>query len=138
MEGSAAAPPQRVCPKCARISWATGPECPYCRARFRRYVPVTRRMLVLALLALLVGVGGLLAVGGIVLERRIDDRIEAIDQDFDRTLDEFRDEVRAELDARLPAAGTPIETPFPTASPAPIETVTPAPTPAPTETPASP
>ena len=125
MEGSAAAPPQRVCPKCARISWATGPRCPYCTARFRRRGGVTPWMLALTAAVVLIGVAAMLVIAGRIIEDRIDDRVVEVNKDFDASLNRFRLEVRKELDARLPAAGTggavptptPLATPTPTATP---------------------
>jgi hypothetical protein len=123
MEGSTAvAPPQRVCPKCARISWATGPQCPYCTARFRSGRGVTPWMLALAVAVVLVGFAAMLVIAGNILENKVDDRIAEINKDFDASLNKFRADVTKELDARLPAGGTgglpvPTSTPFPTATP---------------------
>ena len=64
MEGSAGAPPQRVCPKCARISWATGPQCPYCTARFRAAAGVRPWMLVARSVVVLLGVAVMFIIAG--------------------------------------------------------------------------
>src|SRR5215212_6402628 len=107
MEASTAVapPPQRVCPKCARISWATGPRCPYCTARFRAGRGISPWMLVLTAVIVLVGVAVMLAIAGRIIEDKIDDRVEEVNKDFDASLSRFRDDVRKELDARLPVGG---------------------------------
>src|SRR5215203_165309 len=129
MEGSTAtavAPPQRVCPECARISWATGPRCPYCTARFRSGRGIRPWQLWLAVALVLVGVLAMFYIAGRILENRVDDRIEEVNKDFDASLNRFRDDVKKELDARLPAAGAgagiPTATPFPTETPSPTTT----------------
>ncbi len=127
MEGSVSAPPQRVCPSCARISWATGPRCPYCRARFRRQnVAVFAWMLAAAVLVTLLGVLAMLAIFG----NRVDDKVN---QRADKIEREFND-IQKEIDQRLPPAGvvpTTTAFPTPTPSPAPTETATSTPTPTP-------
>jgi hypothetical protein len=134
-----APPPQRVCPKCARISYATGPRCPYCTARFSSGRGVTPWMLVAASAVVLIGVALMLQIGGRIYEDRLDDRVQDVTKEFDQSLQKFRDDVRKELDARLPAAGTGAvpaptteATPFPTETPS-AEPTTEA-TPFPTET----
>src|SRR5688500_4116799 len=117
MEGSAGAPPQRVCPNCARISWATGPRCPYCQSRFRRRGGVTPWMLVATALVVLIGVAAMLAIGGRIAEDRLDDRVDEVTRDFDTSLNRFRDEVRRELDARGAQGGIAPVTPTPTPTP---------------------
>jgi hypothetical protein len=137
MEGSAGAPPQRVCPKCARISWATGPRCPYCSGRFRRQTGVTPWMLALTALVVLAGVLVMLIVAGDMLDQRLDDRVADVQKQFDTSLGQMREDVRKELDARLPATGA--VTPVPTATVTPegegTQTPTPTPTASPTTTP---
>jgi hypothetical protein len=126
MEGSTAvAPPQRVCPECARISWATGPRCPYCTARFRSARGIRPWHLALAAALVLIGVAVMFIIAGNILENRVDDRIEAVNKDFDASLNRFRDDVKKELDARIPATGAgalPTPTPFPTETPTPTTT----------------
>jgi hypothetical protein len=138
-----APPPQRVCPKCARISYATGPRCPYCTARFRSGRGISPWMLVVAAIAVLLGVLVMFVIAGRIMEDRLDDRIEQVNKDFDASLNRFRDDVRKELDARLPAAGAgaiptptpvPTETPVPTPTPAAGTTTTPSPTESPAAT----
>src|SRR3954465_9512600 len=130
MEGSAGAPPQRVCPSCARISWATGPRCPYCRARFRRQnVGVFAWMLAAAVAVPVVGVFVMVLIFG-----------QRVNDEFDKRATKVESEVtdiRKEIDQRLPPAGVvPTATAFPTPGPsaAPTETATPTPTPTATET----
>jgi len=132
-----APPPQRVCPKCARISYATGPRCPYCTARFAAGRAVTPWMLVAATAVVLIVVALMLVIGGRIYEDRLDDRVQDVTKEFDQSLQKFRDDVRKELDARLPAGGAgtvpvPTETPFPTETPSPAPTTEA--TPLPTET----
>src|SRR3954449_13198985 len=142
-----APPPQRVCPKCARISWATGPRCPYCTARFRSGRGITPWMLAAAVAVVLLGVLVMFMIAGRILENRVDDRIEQVNKDFDASLNRFREDVRKELDARLPPGGTvptpttppPTETPSPTpdAGTTATPTSTPSATTSPTETPSA-
>jgi len=136
MEGSAGAPPQRVCPKCARISWATGPRCPYCRARFRRQGGIAPWMLAAAVAAVLLGTALMFAIAGRIADNRLNDRVDEVTKDFDASLNRLREEVRRELNGQ---AGTPppqpTPTPFPTPTPSPAPegegAVTPTPTPSP-------
>ena len=125
MEGSVGAPPQRVCPKCARISWATGPQCPYCTAKFRRAQGVAPWMLVVATITLLVG----FALMFYITVQQVNDRVDEVNAQIDRSVNQLRTDVRKELDARIPAGGgfggatvpttptpdplTPLETPTP-------------------------
>src|SRR5262245_53780451 len=107
MEGSVGAPPQRVCPSCARISWATGPRCPYCRARFRRQnVGVFAWMLAAAVVITLAGVLVMLLIFGQHVNDDIDKRADKIEQQFN--------EIQKEIDQRLPPGGA-----VPTTTPAP-------------------
>jgi hypothetical protein len=128
MEGSASAPPQRVCPKCARISWATGPRCPYCRARFRRQATaVVAWMLAIAVLVTLGGVLAILLIVGNRVEKSVADRADRIERQVN--------DIRREMDQRLPAAGAvPSVTPFPTPTATPTETPSPSPTATPSAT----
>lgn len=131
MEGSVGAPPQRVCPKCARISWATGPQCPYCTAKFRRSGGVAPWMLVVTALVVLLGVGVMFYITVQEVNKRVDEVTAEVDAQF-KTL---RTDVQRQLDA-IPQDGgagvnpVPSATPFPTTTPAP--TVTAEPTEAPT------
>ncbi|HET6550218.1 MAG TPA: hypothetical protein VFG79_17280 [Solirubrobacter sp.] len=135
MEGSAGAPPQRVCPNCARISWATGPRCPYCRARFRRAQGVTPWMLALTALVVLAGVLGMFLIAA----NRFDDRVDRVNQRVDEAVNQLRSDVRKELDARVPTNSggivpTPTPTPFPTPTPTVEGESTPTPSPSPAAT----
>jgi len=131
MEGSVGAPPQRVCPSCARISWATGPRCPYCRARFRRQnVGVFAWMLAAAVAVTLLGVLIMLLIFGRHVNDEVNQRADKIEQEFN--------DIRKEIDQRLPATGavpTATAFPTPTPSPAPTEAPTTTPTPSATATP---
>jgi hypothetical protein len=129
MEGSVGAPPQRVCPKCARISWATGPRCPYCRARFRRQnVAAFAWMLSAAVVVVLGGVLVMLLIFGHHVDQQVDDRANKIESEFN--------DIRREIDQRLPPAGAvPSVTPSPTATPSPAPTETPTPSPSATASP---
>src|SRR3954467_7739603 len=80
MEGSVGAPPQRVCPKCARISWATGPQCPYCTARFSRGAGVTPWMLAVTALAVILVVAIMLLIAGQQLDNQLDDRVDDVNK----------------------------------------------------------
>ena len=134
MEGSAGAPPQRVCPKCARISWATGPQCPYCRARVTRPQGVRPWMLIATGAVVLLGVLVMFIIAG----NRFDDRVNDVDRQVDQSLNQIRTDVRKELDARLPATGGAVApTPTPFVTPAPTPTVEGEPTETPTESPTS-
>ena len=128
MEGSVGAPPQRVCPSCARISWATGPRCPYCRARFRRQnVGVFAWMLAAAVAVTLLGVLIMLLIFGRHVNDEVNQRADKIEQEFN--------DIRKEIDQRLPPAGAvPTATPFPTPTPSPAPTEAPTTTPTPSAT----
>jgi hypothetical protein len=129
MEGTVAAPPQRVCPKCARISWATGPRCPYCRARFRRQsTGMIAWMLALAVVITLAGVAAMFLIAGHEFRDELDDRSAQIEQRFDAQLNQIRQEVRNQINAQ------PTVTPFPTTTPTPGPTTTPTPTATPSPT----
>jgi hypothetical protein len=130
MEGTVAAPPQRVCPKCARISWATGPRCPYCRARFRRQSTATIAwMLALAVVVILAGVALMLYIAGREVRDELNDRSAQIERHFDAQVNQIRQDIRNQLKA-LPSV-----TPFPTATPSPPPAPSPSPSAAPTSTP---
>lgn len=120
MEGSAGAPPQRVCPKCARISWATGPQCPYCRARFARPPGVRPWMLVATAAVVLLGVLAMFLIAA----DRFEDRVADVNRQVERQLNDIRDDVRKELNEQG-GATTPTPSPFPTPTPTPVPTETP-------------
>lgn len=128
MEGSAGAPPQRVCPKCARISWATGPQCPYCRARFARPPGVRPWMLAVTAAVVLLGVLVMFIIAG----NRFEDRVAEVNRQVERELNQLREEVRREIDNQSQQPSTPpTPTPFPTPTPTPSPTDTATPTPTP-------
>ena len=87
-------------------------------------------MLVVSVVVVLVAVAAMLAIGGRIMEDRLDDRVDEVTKDFDASLNRFREDVRRELDARaaqggLGAAPTPTPTVFPTPTPEATETPTP-------------
>jgi hypothetical protein len=126
MEGTAGAPPQRVCPKCARISWATGPRCPYCRGRFRRQSTATIAwMLAAAVVVTLAGVAIMLLIAGQRFQDQLDERSASLEQHFDAQLNRLHQDVQNQISAQ------PTATPFPTPAP----TLTPSPSPSPTASP---
>jgi hypothetical protein len=129
MEGTVAAPPQRICPRCARISWATGPRCPYCRARFRRQssLGTIAAMLALAVVVTLAGVALMLYIAGRDARDELDDRSAQIERSFGAQVDQIRQDLRNQLNA------VPSVTPFPTI--APVPSPSPAGTPSPTASP---
>ena len=102
MEGSIGAPPQRVCPQCARISWATGPRCPYCTERFSLSRRVTPWMLVGAAAGVLVGVAIMFFIFGQIIEGRVNDRIDEINQNFETDLNNFRNDEKTPCDCPPP------------------------------------
>ena len=133
MEGTVGAPPQRVCPRCARISWATGPRCPYCRARFRHQSTGTIAwMLALAVVIVLAGVLAMFLIAGHQARSELDDRADQIQQDVDRNFQQLRDDVNRRIDEQLTPVPTPTATPTPTPSPSPTATSSPARTATPT------
>ena len=78
-------------------------------------------MLVVTAVVVLLGVAAMLAVGGRIMENRLDDRVDKVTKDFDASLNRFREDVRRELEARAGQGGiggvTPSPTPFPTPTP---------------------
>jgi outer membrane murein-binding lipoprotein Lpp len=123
MEGTVGAPPQRVCPRCARISWATGPRCPYCRARFRHQASGTFAwMLALAVVVTLAGVAVMLLIAGHRFRDELNDRSAQIERRFDAQVAQLRQDVRNDI--RAQPAATPVPTPSPTPSPSPSPTAT--------------
>jgi hypothetical protein len=103
-------------------------------------------MLALTAVIVLLGVAVMLAIGGRIIEDRVDDRIAEVNKDFDASLNRFRDDVKKELDARAGSlggsTGLPTATPFPTSTPTPTASPqgdgsTATPTPTPTDTPSA-
>jgi hypothetical protein len=123
-----APPPQRVCPHCARVAYATERRCPYCRRRYRRRtLPAIAGMLLVFAAVILGGVYFMLVSAGDRIEDRVDEQVEGAQREFDRSLDDFERRMQQELERRAGEAPTP--------TPTPTETPTPTPTPTPTETP---
>jgi hypothetical protein len=129
-----APPPQRVCPHCARVAYATERRCPYCRRRYRRNIlPAIAGMLVVFAALVLGGVYLMLATAGDRLEDRLDDRVERAQESFDRSVKGVEKRLQEDIDRQ---AG---ETePSPTPTPSPTTTPTPSPSPSPTPTPRAP
>jgi hypothetical protein len=99
---------QRVCPHCARISYATGRRCPYCGRGFRRSIlPAMAAMLVVFAVVILGGFYLMLVSAGDELDRRLDREVDRVEREFDRNLEEIETDIREELDRRLPATGAP-------------------------------
>ena len=140
MEGSLGAPPQRVCPNCARISWATGPQCPYCTGRFRR-ANVTPRMLFGTAAAMVVLFAILVLIAVNQVNNELDKQVDEVNAEIAKQFDQVRKDVQAQLQngagGTVPAVPTETPTPFPTTSPSPVptDTATAAPTETPTESP---
>ena len=140
MEGTVGAPPQRVCPNCARISWATGPNCPYCTARFRHSPAVTPWMLAAAAAVVLIGVGVMLLIASNELDNKLNDRVDQVNREIDAQFEQLRREVEARGSVTPVPTPTPFPTPSPTASatPSPLPTESPTPTGTATATPSGP
>ena len=123
-----APPPQRVCPHCARVAYATERRCPYCRRRYRRRtLPAIAGMLLVFAAVILGGVYFMLVSAGDRIADRVVEQVEGAQREFDRSLDDFERRMQQELERRAGEAPTP--------TPTPTETPTPTPTPTPTETP---
>ena len=97
-------PVQRVCPHCARISYESGPRCPYCGSSFKRR-GLLGFALLLALFAVIVlgGVAAMLVAAGNEFDRRINRQVDNVHQQFESDFDQIEQNVREELDRRLPA-----------------------------------
>jgi hypothetical protein len=96
-------PVQRVCPRCARISFESGARCPYCGSSFvRRGLLAFAAVLTVFAVVVLGGVALMLVAAGNELDRRIDREVDRVHQEFQTDFDGIRQEVRDELDRRLP------------------------------------
>lgn len=124
-------PPQRVCPHCARVAYATERRCPYCRRPYRRntLLGVAAMLLVFAVVVL-GGVYLMLDTAADRLEVRVDEEVTRIQEEFTQELKALETRLQAQLEDEAGANLPPDTTPTPT--PTPVPTVTPAPTPAPT------
>jgi hypothetical protein len=100
---------QRVCPHCARISYATGRVCPYCGRAFRRWsiLPALAAMLVVFAIAVLGGFYVMLVAAGDELDERLDREADRIEREFDGSLRGIERDIREELDRRLPETAAP-------------------------------
>ena len=96
---------QRVCPHCARISYADGRECPYCGRSFRRpgLWPIAAMLAVFAAVVL-GGTALMFVAAGREVDRQLDSEVERVERDLERDFDAIRLDVRRELDRRLPPA----------------------------------
>ena len=93
---------QRVCPHCARISYADGRECPYCGRSFRRagLWPIAAMLAVFAAVVL-GGVALMFVAAGRDVDRQLESEVERVERDLDRDFGTIRRDVRRELDRRL-------------------------------------
>jgi hypothetical protein len=98
------AAPQRLCPRCARISRATGRRCPYCGGSFQRHVvAAVAAMLAVTAAIVLGGVYLMLTAFGDELDSELDRQVETVTRDLDRDIRAIQRDIRRELDRRLPA-----------------------------------
>src|SRR4051812_48696625 len=132
MEGSVVAPPQRVCPSCARISWATGPQCPYCTARFRRSRGVTPAQLIATAVGVVVVIAIMLLIFANQMENELNDRVDEVNAELDKNFNQIRTDVQNQ--SQQAGGGVPPAAPTPTVSPLDTPTPVPTETAAPTET----
>jgi hypothetical protein len=93
---------QRVCPHCARISYADGRECPYCGRSFRSagLWPIAAMLAVFAAVVL-GGVALMFVAAGREVDRQLESEVERVERDLDRDFGTIRRDVRRELDRRL-------------------------------------
>jgi hypothetical protein len=102
---------QRVCPHCARISYADGRDCPYCGRSFRRarLWPIAAMLAVFAAVVL-GGVALMFLAAGREVERQLDTEVERVERNFERNFErdfdtirrDVRRDLRRELERRLP------------------------------------
>jgi hypothetical protein len=101
----------RVCPRCGRISQATGRRCPYCRGALRRPgLGSLATLLAIFAVGILAGVGAMLLAFGDRLDDELDRSVRTVERDFDREVRGLQRDIREELDRRLPR---PTPTPVP-------------------------
>jgi hypothetical protein len=99
---------QRLCPHCARISYATGRRCPYCGRGFRRSIlPGVAALLLVFAVVVLGGIYLMLVAAGDELDERLDREVDRVERQFDRNLEQFETDIREELDRRLPETAVP-------------------------------
>jgi len=96
-------PVERVCPHCARISYADGRECPYCGRSFHRagLLPIAAMLTVFAAI-LLGGMALMLTIAGRELDEQLDREVQRVERELERNFDGIQRDVREELDRRLP------------------------------------
>jgi hypothetical protein len=95
---------QRVCPHCARISYADGRRCPYCGRSFRRsngLLPIAAMLTVFAVVVL-GGVALMFVAAGREVEDQLDREVQRVERELERNFDGIQRDVREELDRRLP------------------------------------
>lgn len=95
---------QRVCPHCARISYADGRRCPYCGRAFRRssgLLPIAAMLAVFAAVVL-GGVALMLLAAGREIDEQLDREVQRVERELERNFDGIQRDVREELDRRLP------------------------------------
>jgi hypothetical protein len=96
-------PIQRVCPRCARISFESGARCPYCGSSFtRRGLLALAAVLTVFAVVVLGGIALMLVAFGNEFDRRINREVDRVHREFQTDFDGIRQEVREELDRRLP------------------------------------
>jgi hypothetical protein len=101
-------PVQRVCPHCARISYADGRECPYCRRSFRRFgLGAIAALLTVFAVVVLGGMAVMLLAVSREADRTLDSEVRRVERELQRNFDGIQRDVREELDRRLPPTVTP-------------------------------
>ena len=96
-------PVQRVCPHCARISYDSGRQCPFCGRSFRRslILPLATMLTVFALVVL-GGMYAMLVAFGTEMEDQLDREVTRVERELESEFDGIQEDVREELDRRLP------------------------------------
>ena len=98
---------QRVCPHCSTVAYTTEKRCPWCGGGYTRRLWPALLVVALVQTVVLLGIAGLAAAPiGDEVDRRLDDKIRAVQSDLDDSFDQIRDDVREELDRRIPAVPT--------------------------------
>ena len=95
---------QKVCPRCSTLAYTSDTHCPWCGHGYRRRLwPALLAVALVQTALVLGGVAVALAVFGAELERRLDDKVTAVERNLDRSFSAVQRSVRDELDRRLPA-----------------------------------
>jgi hypothetical protein len=98
---------QRVCPHCSTVAYTAEKRCPWCGGGYTRRIWPALVAVALVQTVALLGIAALAAAPiGDEAERRLDDKIRAVQSDLGDSFDTIRRDVRAELDRRLPAVPT--------------------------------